>query len=176
MTSDTPKSATERLHNICAAMEEHISESPFTREEWDRIDAENAQLKRDLAAANAKLAAKPDVAGLVMRIKGYLSNGGLWNPELANHDAVRDLIMDCRDALLSLSAQLAEKEAGLAKEHERAEKFKWQVRDTCTRAEKAEAECEGLRTIISDWLEAQDSNEERVSIERAKAAIAERKV
>ena len=31
--SETPKFATERLHNICAAMEEHINESPFTRNE-----------------------------------------------------------------------------------------------------------------------------------------------
>ena len=30
------------------------------------------------------------------RITAYLSGGGLFNPEMANHDAVRDLLMDCR--------------------------------------------------------------------------------
>lgn len=36
---------------------------------------------------------------LVARITAYLTGGGLFNPELANHDAVRDLLIDCRDAL-----------------------------------------------------------------------------
>lgn len=36
---------------------------------------------------------------LVDRITAYLSNGGLFNPELANHDAVRDLLIDCREVL-----------------------------------------------------------------------------
>jgi len=34
-----------------------------------------------------------------MRITDYLCSGGLFNPELANHDAVRDLLIDARDAL-----------------------------------------------------------------------------
>lgn len=33
------------------------------------------------------------------RITEYLSNGGLFNPELANHLAVRDLLMECREVL-----------------------------------------------------------------------------
>jgi hypothetical protein len=37
--------------------------------------------------------------GLVERITAYLSGGGLVNPELAIHDAVRDLLIDCRAAL-----------------------------------------------------------------------------
>jgi hypothetical protein len=32
------------------------------------------------------------------RITAYLSGGGLFNPELANHEAVRDLLIECRDA------------------------------------------------------------------------------
>ena len=31
------------------------------------------------------------------RITAYLFNGGLFNPELANHLAVRDLLMECRE-------------------------------------------------------------------------------
>jgi hypothetical protein len=38
------------------------------------------------------------------RIQAYLSGGGLFNPELANHDAVRDLIIDLRTELLRLAS------------------------------------------------------------------------
>ena len=36
---------------------------------------------------------------LSARITDYLSMGGLFNPELANHRAVRDLLIECRKAL-----------------------------------------------------------------------------
>lgn len=36
---------------------------------------------------------------LVNRITAYLCTGGLFNPELANHDAVRDLLIECRRVL-----------------------------------------------------------------------------
>jgi hypothetical protein len=39
---------------------------------------------------------------LRQRITGYLAGGGLFNPELANHDAVRDLLIDCRDKLAAI--------------------------------------------------------------------------
>lgn len=42
------------------------------------------------------------------RITDYLSCGGLFNPELANHDAVRDLIMDCRTEIKAALSQPAE--------------------------------------------------------------------
>lgn len=38
---------------------------------------------------------------LEQRITDYLSGGGLFNPELANHDEVRDLLIECRAALAS---------------------------------------------------------------------------
>lgn len=38
---------------------------------------------------------------LAERITAYLSEGGLFNPELAEHAAVRDLLIDCRAALSS---------------------------------------------------------------------------
>lgn len=37
------------------------------------------------------------MSNIVQRITDYLASGGLFNPELAHHDAVRDLLMDCRD-------------------------------------------------------------------------------
>ena len=33
------------------------------------------------------------------RITAYLFNGGLFNPELANHLAVRDLLVECKEVL-----------------------------------------------------------------------------
>jgi hypothetical protein len=36
---------------------------------------------------------------LLERIKSYLSSGGLFNPEMMEHDKVRDLIVDVRDYL-----------------------------------------------------------------------------
>jgi hypothetical protein len=36
------------------------------------------------------------------RIQNYLENGGLYNPELMEHEKVRDLILEVRDYLLSL--------------------------------------------------------------------------
>ena len=42
---------------------------------------------------------------LVKRINEYLWSGGLFNPELAIHDRVRDLLIDCRSALAAQPAQ-----------------------------------------------------------------------
>jgi hypothetical protein len=36
---------------------------------------------------------------LINRITYYLSSGGLFNPELADHLAVRNLLIECREAL-----------------------------------------------------------------------------
>lgn len=38
-------------------------------------------------------------ATLAQRITNYLADGGLFNPELAKHDAVRDLLIECRNVL-----------------------------------------------------------------------------
>jgi|694.fasta_scaffold30562_11 hypothetical protein len=36
---------------------------------------------------------------LIQRITNYLAAGGLVNPELMEHEKVRDLLIDCRDEL-----------------------------------------------------------------------------
>jgi len=36
-------------------------------------------------------------AEVLSRIQSYLGNGGLFNPEMMEHDKVRDLIIDCRE-------------------------------------------------------------------------------
>lgn len=35
------------------------------------------------------------------RITEYLNNGGLFNPEMMDHEKVRDLLMDCREVFLT---------------------------------------------------------------------------
>lgn len=40
-------------------------------------------------------------AELLERIKNYLEVGGLFNPELMEHDKVRRLIIDCREYINS---------------------------------------------------------------------------
>ena len=59
------------------------------------------------------------------RINDYLSCGGLFNPELMEHEKVRDLLLDCREEIMDL--QLARD-----RYHTDRDIWKW-------RAEKAEA-------------------------------------
>lgn len=40
-------SAVERLHNLCAAISAEADGSEWSREEWERIDAENVALRKD---------------------------------------------------------------------------------------------------------------------------------
>ena len=37
---------------------------------------------------------------LLVRIRSYLGNGGLFNPEYMEHEKVRDLLLDIKDALI----------------------------------------------------------------------------
>ena len=47
-----------------------------------------------------------DTPNCEQRITAYLGSGGLWNPELAIHDAVRDLLIDCRSELAAANARI----------------------------------------------------------------------
>ena len=49
---------------------------------------------------------KSNLPTVLSRITEYLDSGGLWNPELADHAAVRDLILDARDEIDRLRDQL----------------------------------------------------------------------
>ena len=57
---------------------------------------------------------------VVTRITEYLSLGGLWNPDLMDHDKVRDLLIDCREALTTAQAaiRLAEAVVGYIDAHD----------------------------------------------------------
>lgn len=48
------------------------------------------------------------------RITEYLASGGLWNPELADHDAVRGILIDARDVIEIAERELAQARAALA--------------------------------------------------------------
>jgi hypothetical protein len=41
-----------------------------------------------------------------LRISNYLQSGGLFNPELMEHDKVRDLIIDCQKEITKNKGQL----------------------------------------------------------------------
>ena len=56
----------------------------------------------------------PKQLSIADRITEYLSGGGLFNPECANHDAVRDLLIDARDELHMLRLHLADKNADIS--------------------------------------------------------------
>lgn len=94
---------------------------------------------------------KPDAGQtpIEMRINDYLSCGGLFNPECANHDAVRDLILDCRAAFAAAHAELAA--AKEAQERAETSANKWYVQtmqqssEAEIRTEKVEAENAELR-------------------------------
>lgn len=45
---------------------------------------------------------------LIERITAYLTNGGLFNPEFANHNAVNELLIECREALALLNEDRGE--------------------------------------------------------------------
>ena len=44
---------------------------------------------------------------VIARLTDYLASGGLFNPELAQHDLVSELIRDARDVLMTLTAAQA---------------------------------------------------------------------
>jgi hypothetical protein len=48
-----------------------------------------------------------DTRQVPQRITDYLANGGLWNPELADHEAVRALLIDARDVIEIMHRELA---------------------------------------------------------------------
>jgi len=48
-------SASHRLHNLCDGISEQADESPFTREEWDRVDKETARVTNENRALRAAL-------------------------------------------------------------------------------------------------------------------------
>lgn len=38
----------------------------------------------------------PNIEETLERLKNYLESGGLFNPEMMEHDKVRSLLIDCR--------------------------------------------------------------------------------
>jgi hypothetical protein len=46
---------------------------------------------------------------LPARITEYLGNGGLWNPELMDHEEVRTMLIDARDVI-----EIAVRNGGIA--------------------------------------------------------------
>lgn len=100
-----------------------------TDEQWDAADAAYCDALpsslhgrqeweiRFMAAIKAMSSPAPaaGVEGeLVGRITAYLSGGGFFNPKLASHDAVRDLLIDCRAALAAPATPFGDTRKGCA--------------------------------------------------------------
>lgn len=51
------------------------------------------------------------------RITEYLSNGGLFNPELMDHEAVRDLLVDARDVVEVFERKLSAQQSAIYRAH-----------------------------------------------------------
>lgn len=66
-------------------------------------------------------------AQCIERITDYLMSGGLWNPELAIHDNVRDLLIDCRKELAVAKAVVVRLKANLRRAVEIAEIYRSQI-------------------------------------------------
>ena len=62
-------------------------------------------LKQRIENLEQQIAKQEAALWLTQRITDYLAGGGLYNPELADHGAVRDLLIDCREALAEQPAQ-----------------------------------------------------------------------
>lgn len=46
------------------------------------------------------------MSDVVQRINEYLGNGGLFNPEMMDHEKVRDLLLDCREHITRFEASI----------------------------------------------------------------------
>ena len=103
------------------------------------------KLARDRAEEERAMTMTPAQLRVADRITAYLSGGGLFNPELANHDAVRDLLIDARDELHMLRLHIADKNATITAMGATHEKLAARVRELQERAEKAERRAERLK-------------------------------
>jgi hypothetical protein len=97
-------SATDRLHNICEGISRDADGSEWSREEWERIDAENASLRKQVAELTAMLPQMDMEHGtLVMGIvhRSPLIEFGTRNRELAKLQAKKEIdeLTAERDAL-----------------------------------------------------------------------------
>lgn len=108
----------------------------------------------------------------VMRGDGWIS--------FAEAEELRRQIHHAQDVAMTLQANLGDREKELAKEKERSDKFMWQVRDTCTRAESAEQSLAAVRELlaVSDGaLDAANRTIEwqikELAAERQRVAVAE---
>ena len=73
-------------------------------------------------------------------IRDYLASGGLFNPEMMDHQRVRDLVIECRDEIEQL--------------REAHEACSWQLRNVLDSRDARDTEIERLRELLQWWLDA----------------------
>jgi hypothetical protein len=130
-------SENDKLRDALANLMNRIDSDLELGHEWAVVEREMA--REALAASKPEpqaQAAEPEVmAGgppVVERIAFYLLSGDLFSPELADHEKVRDLLIDCCEAIAKKDAALlacveALKSASV-ENHEPYEQWK-QIRD-----------------------------------------------
>lgn len=78
--------AVERLHNLCDAIEKDRDGSEFSREEWERIDAENLQLRKLFKAITEAInSARPEEGTEDM---DAIIPAGVWRQVVDTHARV----------------------------------------------------------------------------------------
>lgn len=75
------------------------SDPRFVSEQLRAIAGRIEATVREVGTLRDMAGVSEESRDVVTRITSYLSNGGFFNPELMEHDKVRRLLMDCRDAL-----------------------------------------------------------------------------
>lgn len=73
-------------------------------------EEERGQLGKEMIALFKEEIEVPFPASTLERIQGYLELGALFNPELVNHEEVRDILIAARDQLVVYRTKIQELE------------------------------------------------------------------
>ena len=116
-----------RLHNICDALKDDAAESPFSKDEWNRMDAENVRLTKEIAALKAE----------VERLR--IENASLTTAQPGAEQNYYFMLQGAKQEITKLKAQLAA-----------ARRINEQLMAGNDRmeAQLAEAEKRGMETIL----------------------------
>ncbi len=105
--------------------------------------------------------------GEAMTVRELVDHAFLWPSDRCTLTRA-----DIREAADALDAKIAADKAEIERLRELADKYKWQVRDTCTRAEKAEAQLatarqEGRDEALEEAAQAGEAEAERWALQWA---------
>lgn len=92
---------------------------------------------------------------ILARLAAYLENGGLFNPELADHHQVRELIIDARDLLVSIGADVTAQAQAIERLTDNRDAWSQLAVDAQNRLQHTEAALaardRALRDLVGHW-------------------------